>query len=346
MWGILDKLDFGNIISGSARKVLGLQNRILSLQIHITNKCNLKCSYCYVDKENNPEIPKEKILSLINQARANNITDLQLLGGEPLLHPDIKEIISCASKKGFRVWIFTNAVLIDKSWISFFKRFQDLRLIIKLDSYEGYKIHSGTDLYNMTINKIKLCVDSKIKCYAFIMVTSTNFPHIENLVKTSFWLGAVPIIERYLPTNTLDINKDLEITVIQWNDIIQIYRKYFKNRIPKHNFVSRVLDSHCSCYCSTISINLDGEALPCPYASKELSLGNVNAVPLGRIINNYFRRTNEWNRIPDECISCSHKKLCRGGCKTYAYLQKKRFDVKDSLCSGYPPNATMGSFHD
>ena len=65
---------------------LKYNKNILNLDVYITNKCNFKCNYCYMNKNNDD-------MSLLNAIKSVNFIkrcDLQvipcLLGGEPLLN--------------------------------------------------------------------------------------------------------------------------------------------------------------------------------------------------------------------------------------------------------------------
>lgn len=76
--------------------------------------CNLKCSYCDTSWANEPgcpytEMSPEEIYSYI---RSTGITDVTLTGGEPLLQPDMQELLEVLlSDGGLRVEIETNGAV-------------------------------------------------------------------------------------------------------------------------------------------------------------------------------------------------------------------------------------------
>ena len=57
---------------------------------------------------------------------------LLLTGGEPLLHPDFKEIYLGLKKLGMIITINTNGTLIDKEWAAFFGENKPRRINITL----------------------------------------------------------------------------------------------------------------------------------------------------------------------------------------------------------------------
>ena len=88
----------------------------LRLWIEVTNRCNLKCGICF-----NKDIPDSQksdmdlrlYRKIINEAEGN-IYDINLFHrGEPLLHPEIVNMISYANSKKIKTRIHTNATLLD-----------------------------------------------------------------------------------------------------------------------------------------------------------------------------------------------------------------------------------------
>lgn len=68
------------------------------LRVSLTDKCSLRCSYC-MPAEGVPWLPQQKILSaaeivrIVRVGTRLGITEVRLTGGEPLLRPDIVEIV-------------------------------------------------------------------------------------------------------------------------------------------------------------------------------------------------------------------------------------------------------------
>ena len=82
--------------------------------VEITNICNRNCSFC-------PGTRREKRRMRLDEfrrvaERLIGVTDYIYLHvmGEPLTHPELPEIIKCASSLGFKVAITTNGTLVDR----------------------------------------------------------------------------------------------------------------------------------------------------------------------------------------------------------------------------------------
>ncbi len=82
---------------------------------NVTRTCNLKCIHCYTDSEAKAyggELTTAEGKALIDDLAEFNIPALLLSGGEPLVRPDLFELIDYARAKGLRVTLSTNGTLI------------------------------------------------------------------------------------------------------------------------------------------------------------------------------------------------------------------------------------------
>ena len=81
-----------------------------------TNKCNLKCSHCYQDAgaAKEQELTTAEGKKLIDEIARAGFKVMIFSGGEPLLRPDIYELVAYASSKGLRPVFGTNGMLITK----------------------------------------------------------------------------------------------------------------------------------------------------------------------------------------------------------------------------------------
>lgn len=81
-----------------------------TLQIFITNRCNLRCDGCFARNimEDDCDISLSEYASVIEQAIRKGGEQINLLGGEPLIHPKIGEIIRINREKGLKTTIYTN----------------------------------------------------------------------------------------------------------------------------------------------------------------------------------------------------------------------------------------------
>jgi radical SAM protein with 4Fe4S-binding SPASM domain len=97
---------------------LGKQRVPLSGSIELTERCNLRCAHCYINRPAGDgeararELSREEWCSLLDQMADEGCLWLLLTGGEPFLRPDFLDIYLHAKKKGMLVTIFTNGTTI------------------------------------------------------------------------------------------------------------------------------------------------------------------------------------------------------------------------------------------
>lgn len=83
-----------------------------SLQVALTNRCNLKCVFCSVaERELKQEWDYEELLKAIEAFIACGIKTIEFSGGgEPTLHPDFWGFVLHARRKGLKMGLITNGL--------------------------------------------------------------------------------------------------------------------------------------------------------------------------------------------------------------------------------------------
>lgn len=81
-----------------------------NVMLEITSACNLSCTACYA-KRGKGYKSLDLLLAELAQARKLRPVDtITLTGGEPLLHPQLTEIIRMISSEGLRVFLLSNGL--------------------------------------------------------------------------------------------------------------------------------------------------------------------------------------------------------------------------------------------
>jgi MoaA/NifB/PqqE/SkfB family radical SAM enzyme len=80
-------------------------------------RCNLACSYCNEYDDHSSPVPTEEVLRRIDRLAVLGTGIVTLSGGEPLLHPDVGEIISRIRQRGMIAALITNGYLLTQDRI-------------------------------------------------------------------------------------------------------------------------------------------------------------------------------------------------------------------------------------
>jgi MoaA/NifB/PqqE/SkfB family radical SAM enzyme len=89
----------------------------MQCSLYVTDRCNLDCGYCteYDNSKAHPSL--ETIKRRLDHIRALGTLRVALVGGEPLLHPDIVAIVAYARSIGFSTSLTTNAFPLTRTMI-------------------------------------------------------------------------------------------------------------------------------------------------------------------------------------------------------------------------------------
>lgn len=156
------------------------------LWLEITSKCNLECVHCY--SESSPresllgQMTTEDWLRVLTEAAALGCRQVQFIGGEPTLHPNLKELISFAASSGFSfIEIFTNATVLEDRLIANIKtNGANIATSFYSDEpavHDSITHHPGS--FDRTVSNIKKLVDAGISVRVGIIETVANAGQVD-----------------------------------------------------------------------------------------------------------------------------------------------------------------------
>ena len=126
-----------------------LGRSLRDLRISVTDRCNFRCRYCMPRErfgENHTFLPRraylsfEEIEKVVTACRPLGLEKVRITGGEPLLRPDLDDLISRISSTGVEVALTTNASLLSGQAPRLADAGLD-RVTVSLDALDP-KIHS------------------------------------------------------------------------------------------------------------------------------------------------------------------------------------------------------------
>lgn len=90
--------------------------RTEKITIAITAHCNLRCQGCKYGRDFMPgsQLPLDTVRELLEDAAEARVPAVRLYGGEPLLHPDVVEMVRIASDLGVGCYMTTNGLVLDR----------------------------------------------------------------------------------------------------------------------------------------------------------------------------------------------------------------------------------------
>jgi MoaA/NifB/PqqE/SkfB family radical SAM enzyme len=88
-----------------------LRGRTRTAIFSVTTRCNCKCAMCGIPKMDKVTIPLRRAKEVIDDCSRNGVLFMSFTGGEPLMHPDIGEILSYANAKGMFIHVASNGTM-------------------------------------------------------------------------------------------------------------------------------------------------------------------------------------------------------------------------------------------
>jgi MoaA/NifB/PqqE/SkfB family radical SAM enzyme len=108
-----------------AVKALASTRHPIAAHVIPIRRCNLACAYCNEYDETSSPVPAPEMLSRIDLLAALGLSSLTFSGGEPLLHPDLDQLIRRVRQHGMLAGVITNGFLLNEDRI---RRFNDAGL--------------------------------------------------------------------------------------------------------------------------------------------------------------------------------------------------------------------------
>lgn len=179
------------------------------LRISITSICNMKCVYCH--NEGNQSISSlslDCIEKLVTKALKYDLKSIRLTGGEPLLHPNIKEICACIKKinPNIQIGINTNGILKSVLYSLIEEHYID-RVVIGLD-YFNERISKNSPIGVSSEKILATILELKNKNIK-VDIAKTYNGDLKNTIALTKWaieneipIKIIEIVDQYIATET------------------------------------------------------------------------------------------------------------------------------------------------
>lgn len=187
------------------------------IHLNLTNKCNLKCIYCYADERSESKTPLQfkdyiNIIDSVNNINKN--AEIVLTGGEPLLASYAVDVAEYAKKTGNQVHILSNGTLIDEDTAKQLAQVSDL-IKISLDGStpEINDFHRGKGSLHKVLKAVELLLRHNAPLKISMTVTRENIGDIKAMVSR---FGSLLSFAPLFKAGRAKTNKRLTITGRQY----------------------------------------------------------------------------------------------------------------------------------
>ncbi|NLP41432.1 MAG: putative heme d1 biosynthesis radical SAM protein NirJ1 [Veillonellaceae bacterium] len=155
---------------------------------NITRTCNLKCVHCYSSSDAQKysgELTTAEAKKFIDDCAEFKVPVLLLSGGEPLIRPDVFELVEYAKTRGIRTTFSTNGTLIDMETAKRIKALNVGYVGISLDGLgeanDNFRGKAGA--FEKALQGIRNCLAIGQRVGLRFTINRYNFHDLENIFK-------------------------------------------------------------------------------------------------------------------------------------------------------------------
>jgi len=326
----------------------------LSVWLHITNNCNLRCTYCYVNKTND-HMSLETGMAAIDAAFRSALAGgfrkvtLKFAGGEPTLRLDtVFQLHAYGLQVAARKEIELDAVILSNG-VNLSQENMDaiqargLRLMLSIDglgiAHDAQRpFLGGQGSYEKVWKALERALHSGLRPFISITVTDESVQDLPNLISQLLPMGlpfnlnfARPVVSGKLPDNQKMIAGLREtFRVIEAN----LPEYSLLGGVLDRSFFSTAHEQPCGVGESYLVVDHRGQVASC-----QMSLGqSVTDIYADDPLLALKVLGSVKNPPVDEkegCSQCEWKYMCAGGCPLTAYQATGRYDVASPFCEVY-----------
>lgn len=261
---------------------------IAIIQFQYSYLCNMACKHCSIKRfQNRPDQERftpEKTKELAKQADELGLARFVITGGEPLVFPDLDEVVEAINPDKFYINMDTNGFLLDKEKARHLLSIGIDRVQLSIDSLipeEHDKLRNRKGAYDKAMKAFEACKETGLDVFIQTVVTKQRLYDTEFLQFVKFFneRDTTVFVNYAKPVGSWEGKYD---TMINMEDI-----NYTKELEKTYNLCTHLTPAYgrdlgCIAVKGMVSVTEFGDVQPCPYI--HTSIGNVFKEPLKDIL--------------------------------------------------------------
>jgi SynChlorMet cassette radical SAM/SPASM protein ScmE len=329
-----------------------------SVDLSITNRCNLRCTYCShftgagdVDQD----LPKEEWLQFFEELNRCAVMNVTIGGGEPFCCKDLSELIEGIVRNRMRFNILSNGTLITDEMAAFLAstgRCDGVQVSIDGSVPTTHDACRGEGNFLKAMQGIKSLQQHNVPVPVRVTIHKHNVKDLENVAKLLLEEIGLPSFSTNAASymglcrqNAEQVQLTAEERSLAMESLFKLEKKY-NGRISasagplaearswlemeealgegQESISGRGHLSGCNGPMNTLAVRADGVMVPCGQMS-HMVLGRINRDDLQEVWQEHpeLKRLRERHKISlnefDFCKGCKYINYCTGNCPALAY---------------------------
>jgi len=329
-----------------------------SLDLLITGKCNLRCTYCSHFSsagDTKEDLPTDAWLTFFEELNECAVLSVCLQGGEPLMRPDFVQLVEGIVRNRMRFSMLSNGTLITAELAAFLastKRCNGVQLSIDGSTPGSHDVFRGEGSLSRAISGLRILLEHHVPVTVRVTIHKQNLADLENVMELLLRDVGLPSVSTNSAGYLGLCRRNSEIVQLTAEErreamatLVRLAEKY-KDRISAtagplaeariwsemESARSAGLPSlpgggkltGCGGAVTKLAVTPDGAFVPCPQLPA-IGLGKVNRDRLRDVWLHHpeLHRFRHRSQISLDrfafCRDCPYIRYCRGGCPATAY---------------------------
>ncbi|MBA7558965.1 putative mycofactocin radical SAM maturase MftC [subsurface metagenome] len=320
----------------------------------ITDKCNLSCRHCRGMLEGG--LSNERAKKLIDEIAELKPGWVIVEGGEPLLHPELFELLGLMRQRQLDVHLITNGMLLTPQIITTLKQL-GVRIMISIDgaTKTTYETIRHGAIFEKVVQSARNCAKEGLLEAINFALLKTNYTEIPAILELASSIGARKVTLIGLkpchnyPEELLapqEYEKAIELVCQTAQKIgIEFFfdEPFFWAVVKERGLLAQMPAEGAGILCPSTTacifgeylfIEPSGEVKPCSFA--QLILGNVNEKSLGEIWREaqsspLLQKIKDPKNRTGYCQCCPYLEDCKG-CRSRTFVLTGDWFASDPVC--------------
>lgn len=277
--------------------------------LNYSNKCNFTCPHCYTrsgaGEFGETKLTIEDIKRLADQADELGVYEIDIQGGEPLLNPQLFDILQVIQTDRFYIYITTNGWFLNREMAEKLAKAGVDRVSVSIDAFspeEHDRFRRKQGSYQRCVDALRYSQEAGMKPYVNIVVGHYNAQSqelsefVEYLDENNWGI----VFNCASPTGNWRNHYDVMLTEEDSRALERLKREHSSIIRDLWNYFNPNDELVYGCPAVNLFyVNPLGDILPCPYIHTKL--GNIKEEPLKNIIQRGFS-VKKFREYSDKCL--------------------------------------------
>lgn len=332
----------------------------LTAWLHVSNACNLRCPYCYIDKTNDGMDEATGLASVTAVMRSASDhgfpgVKLKYAGGEASLNHQLvlrlhsaAQALAAESSLRLQGVLLSNGVRLAPAFVSELKS-RGIRVMISLDGvgdqHDSQRpFISGKPSFHFVEQTIAQLIQQDHAPHLSITLTSRNAAGLADVVRFALDRGLTFSVNFFRDNDCASSFTDLHYEEKAMIAALLDGFAAIEQLLPRWSVLGSILDRgqllqprqrSCGVGQDYVVIDHRGQVAKC-HMEIEKTLGDVfRDDPLQLIRGDRSSALNLAVEEKEGCRSCTWRYWCSGGCTVAAFRATGKYDVKSPNCNIY-----------